>query len=351
MKKLILSIVVLLTLSVCNAQKVDLDRFYVKVNFRNLPQKPLGFDYKTFSVETSFTSLISQLVTPDEVKPNFNIEGFKRVEENGDIKIRFEVRDIELSRTEVKSRVEEKKDKAGNVTSRKTLYWLEIDYSMYARCDAINNRTQEPLTKKMLEIQSKKHEFKSSETNSYNAARDLYALNKEMVLRKFVNSLFQDYYSKMNQELTYNYGYKLISGDELVWILTSKKHPETVAYTNNYNIMKDAFSLMTADAPVDQVKEKLQPVIEYLNGLITKYTSPEKPDKKMRYSAYYNLGKIYYYLEMLDEAIAQSNALITNDYDTGDGKRLIDDANELKELFKKNNMTSRHFERNFPDAL
>lgn len=353
MKKLVSFFFLLLTIAVCNAQKVDLDRFYFKATYRNLPKSPLGLEYKSFVVEPKFASSISKIISPDEVKDKFIIEGFKRIDANGDLLIKFNVNDITLYRTEVKSRVEEKKDKAGNVTERKTFYWFEIEYGMEASADIINNKTSKSLHNFALAANNpySKKIFKLSETSSYNGARDAYALNKEMVLRNIINECFTEYFSTVNDFATNEYGYKVVTADELVWISASKKHPETEAYANNFNLMKDAFSLMTSDAPIDQVKEKLQPVIEYLNGLVKKYTADEKPDRKLRYSAFYNLGKIYLYLDMPDEAIAQGNALITNDYDTGDGKRIIESANKLKESFKVNNTNSRHFERNLSDIL
>jgi len=352
MKKLILSIVALMVFTVCNAQKVDLDRFYVKVTYRNLPQKPLGLDYKSFVVEPIFTSAMGKIFSTDEVKDKFTIEGFKRVEENGDIKIKFHVEDIMLTRTEVKNRVEEAKDKAGKVTSRKTYYWFEIEYSMNAKADVYNSKNQQLLQSFNLDGRDSKYTYTLSETSSYNGARDSYLLNKDMVIRNIISSKFEGYYSTINNFLTQNYGYKVISENELVWIQNSKKHPEYEPYINIYNTMKDIFSQMTPDLPLNQ--EKIQPVIDYLNGLVKKYTTNEKPDRKLRYSAFYNLGKIYLYLDMPDEVIKQGNALITNDYDTGDGKRLIESANKLKELFEKNKLTSppsRHFERNLSETL
>ena len=351
MKKLVLSFFALLIIGFCFAQKVDLDRFYVHVSYRNLPAKPLGFDFKTFQVQATFSSVIAKLFTAEEVIPNFAIEGFKRVEEKGDILVKFELKDFQIQKTEVKNRVDEEKDKTGKVISRTTSYWFEIDYALAADYEIVNNKTNLSLSKASLEEFNASHNFKSAEYKTYNAARDFYILNKEGVQRDLISSRLKEYYAEMNNSLTNMYGYRVVSENELVWISGAKKHPETAPYMTNFNIMKDAFSLMTSDAPVDQIKEKLQPAIEYLNGLPKKYTADEKADRKMRYSAYYNLGKIYLYLDMPDEAIVQGNAIITNDYDTGDGKRLIEQANKLKGSFKLNNTSSRHFERNFSDIL
>ena len=56
---------------------------------------------------------------------------------------------------------------------------------------------------------------------------------------------------------------------------------------------------MNPDEPLDKVKEKMKPVISYFEKLKTIYTGSDKEAKKLRYSSYYNLAKIYLYLMIL----------------------------------------------------
>ena len=64
---------------------------------------------------------------------------------------------------------------------------------------------------------------------------------------------------------------------------------------------------------------------------------------KMRYASYYNLAKIYYYLDDLDQAIYYYQKVIENDYHEGQSKRNIKAIEKLKDLFSVNQVTSRHF--------
>jgi hypothetical protein len=52
---------------------------------------------------------------------------------------------------------------------------------------------------------------------------------------------------------------------------------------------------------------------------------------------------------MPDEAIEMGDKLIINDYDKGDGKSIIKNAEELKALFEKNKIYTRHFVRDLGD--
>ncbi len=62
----------------------------------------------------------------------------------------------------------------------------------------------------------------------------------------------------------------------------------------------------------------------------------------MRYSAFYNKAKIYYYLDMPQEMMAEAEGLIKNGYDESDGKQLLETARQLVEEFKKTGLDTRH---------
>jgi len=327
------------------AQKVDLDRSYAPVSFKQLPLKPLGLDYKTFSVATKLSTQVGKEVTTQEVADRMTLAGFKKVADSSDVTITLFVDDLSISRTEVKSREEVAKDKNGNVTGRQYYYWFEIDYTITARAVLTDNKAKRTVENMVLDSRDNNHLSKSKEVGSYEAARDIYVLNKEMTLHNLIKGNVESYFQRFNAQFSTNYGFTNAEEKVLLWINGGEKHPEFAPYAQADNSMKQAFAMLTPDAPIDQAKEAFAPGMEYLNGLLQKYTADEKADKKLRYSAYFNLGQIYLFLDMPDEAIKMGDALIINDYDTSDGKRIIKEANALKELFAKNKISSRHFDR------
>ena len=61
----------------------------------------------------------------------------------------------------------------------------------------------------------------------------------------------------------------------------------------------------------------------------------------MRYAAYYNIAKLSYLLDDYKTVLENADLLIKNDYDTSDGEKFIDMANELKNQFQFYNIDSR----------
>jgi hypothetical protein len=102
------------------------------------------------------------------------------------------------------------------------------------------------------------------------------------------------------------------------------------------------FKEMKANESTETLEKQLQPLIDYFESLKKKYTENDKGSRKMRYSAYYNLGKIYYYLDKPEKVIKEAQGLIDNDYDTRDGKILIFDAEQLKIIFDESKYNTRH---------
>lgn len=76
---------------------------------------------------------------------------------------------------------------------------------------------------------------------------------------------------------------------------------------------------MTATESPEQLAQNLRPVMDYFEALKTKYPGSDKGKVKMRYSAFYNLAALHYFLDQPDEVAKQAEDLIKNGYDTGDG--------------------------------
>jgi hypothetical protein len=77
--------------------------------------------------------------------------------------------------------------------------------------------------------------------------------------------------------------------------------------------------------------------------LPNKYPENSKGDRKIRYSAFYNLAQIYYYLDQPAKSNEWANTLIFNDYDSRDGKTILATNNNDSVLFHVNQLQTRHF--------
>ena len=90
----------------------------------------------------------------------------------------------------------------------------------------------------------------------------------------------------------------------------------------------------------------MQPVIDYFEKVKKEYVTSDKEGRKMRYASYYNLAKIYIYLDEPGKAITEADALAMNDFDEKDGRMLHQSAALLADKLQKNNATTRHFALN-----
>ena len=344
----------MLTLIICMslftyAQKVDLGESYAKVQYRNLPAKPLGMDYKTFSVETHFSKEIAKNVTVKEAVDSIVIEGYKRTSLPGDLIVKFYVEDFQQKRIEVMTRVDVAQDyrggTEGRISANKYNYWFEVDYNFTARVEFFDNRTKQTIETQNLDFPMTLYTFKSPEYKAFNIAQNAYDLHKDKVVDNIIKGKMHLYYATIKSNLSRNYGYPVVEENVLIWNNESKKHPEFESYAKADVAMKQAYATLNPNVSVDQAKVIFQPAIDYFNGLLQKYTGDKKADKKLRYAAYFNLGRIYLNLDMPDEAIKMGEALIANDYEAKDGKIIIKEALDLKAMFATNNFNTRHFDR------
>jgi hypothetical protein len=100
---------------------------------------------------------------------------------------------------------------------------------------------------------------------------------------------------------------------------------------------------MNAKTSIEGAREKLKPAIDYFENIKTTYSRSKRHDRKIRYSSYFNLAVLYYYLDDPEMMMKEANGLILNDYNTGVGKSFQETALRLKNQFQRSNIYTRHF--------
>lgn len=373
MKKTLIFLLLLVSVTI-SAQKVDLDRFYFDVSYQILPKEPVPFEKRSFASEVKLGGKIQTYANPTTLNENVNIFGWKKSDENPTVKIELNIEDFVERDVTPKIRVEETKDRDGKVTSRREYHYVLSKYSGRAYAKLVGPRTPTPLSAKQIEDEKAKQaaastnrflknavvkkdttdaiggfnlnyneeiEVKSAEFPDPRSAMKAFYLNKNGIhdntLRGFVDGTL----NKVNTSINYNYGYKPVNTNQILWILDAKNE-EGTTQIEAIQAVKSLFKSMKADEPIVDLKSNMQPLIEYFDSLKTKYTEDSKPARKMRYSAYYNLAVIYLLLDEPEKTIVEAEKLILNDYDKADGKELINRANRLIEDFKIAKTTSRH---------
>lgn len=337
-------------LSNADAQKVNLDRYTFNFSYKDLPRQPLGPEYLTYSVAATATAGVKNNYGDHGIEDAIAVEGLKRVDGLAHIMLSINVGDFMLESSDINERVEVSKDKDGKETGRTYYYTVVVTYSWEASCTAKDYKGK-TLYSTGLRARSSKATWTSKEYGKRGEARDFYNNNVQEIKGQLIRKEVGDHIAYINRTTSAEYGYPVKKDSDFFWVMDSKKHPEQDAQQEVIRSFRNVIGSVTPEEFPQSVKDTLQAAITYFDGIATKYATSDKADKKLRYGAYYNKAKIYLFLDNPEAAIKEADALIANDYDSGDGKRLKKEAEELRESLKKNNMTARHFDDKSTNAV
>lgn len=342
MKNVYLTLCISIIYSCISAQRVDLDRFNFTASFRNFPEDPLPEAYKTYNVRIEPAPSLGLGYGVDQQENMIQIEGLKKVPGTGHITVLALLDDVVIEKTESRERVEIKKDKQG-IETRKTYFSTEMTYSFSARVSVYDYKGNTLISNHVLSDRENRRTYKGSEySNPVDAANNFNSKMLEIrnnIARQLVNTAINN----LNTTLNARFGYSIQRVNDMFWVLNNKRHPEYSAQQKAWNSFKNAIVLMNAEQPLDNVREKLKPVITYFDKIKETYSGTDKEARKLRYASYFNLAKLYLYLDDPSAAIKEADALSMNDYDENDGRALRAVAERLDEQLKRNNASTRHF--------
>jgi hypothetical protein len=324
------------------AQRVDLDRFTFSANYRNLPSEPLDTSYKTYTVFLETGPMMRSLNQEDEFSNRVNISGWRLIPYDAHVRISLIMEDVMIENTEVKTNVQILKDKAGKEIGKKTTYQSQLTYSFGAR-SRITDYKGNLIKQEVIASRQNKRTHLSPVFQSEGEAIVYTRFGIITVLNELNKQVFTQTISNLSQSLTYRYGYPERSVSDFMWVLNSRKHPEFDGFQRAWMNVRQAMMEMSANEPLDNVREKLKPSIAYFNQLKKRYGSDDKSGKKILYACYFNLSKIYYYLDEPDMAMKEAGELVINGYDSKDGKQLEALSSDLKTILKQSKIKSRHF--------
>jgi hypothetical protein len=324
------------------AQRVDLDRFSFTANFRNLPHEPLDTSYKTYTVFLETGPMMRLLNQEDEFTNRIYISGWRLIPFDAHLRISLKIEDVMIENTEVKTNVQILKDKAGKEIGKKTTYQSQVIYSYAARIN-ITDYKGNLIKQEVIASRQNKKTHLSPVLESEGEATAYTRFGYLTVLNQLNQQTFTQVISNLSENLTYRYGYPESSVSDFMWVLNSRKHPEYDGFQRAWMNVRLSMMDMSANEPLDNVREKLKSSIAYFNQLKKRYGSESKTDKKIRYACYFNLSKIYYYLDEPDLALKEAGELLINGYDAKDGKLLEAQSSDLKAMMKQSKMKTRHF--------
>lgn len=342
MKKHLLLIIATFFQVALLAQNVDLDRFYFNVTYRDLPRQPLDTSYHTYSVAVESGSLGILSYKEDELVQLVEMEGWRKLSGNAHIMIRASFEDVIVEKSEVQEREQILKDKKGKQIGIKKLYSMVLTYTYGARV-TINDYKGTQIRDMNLSNRTIKHTYKSPEYDTKLEAQAYFMYNMMNVNKELMRNAAMGTMRSLSNDLTVNYGFPARTIGDYMWILDSRKHPEYTDHRNAWLVVKQAMFRINANDSLNDVKAMLKPAIDYFEKVKRLYPGTKKRYRKIRYASFYNLAKIYLYLDDPESAAREASGLVMNDFDARDGRSLESAANNLQWLLSANKVTSRHF--------
>lgn len=350
MKKPLLVLGLLLSSLITFSQKVDLDELPIVASYVHLPLNPLPTELTTYSCDFTPVGFGLQQIgysVQNLRSTYFTISGFRKLETGGHFTIKVQIDLPQVEAIKEVNKTDTSKDKSGKEV-KTTTYAYSFNYYVpvrYVITDYQQNILQEGAIADGQQVRTHITNYMASQA----LAQDDWKRNRDAILTERCRAHLSQTLSAFQTRLNSDFGYVVRQRQtDNLWILNSAKHPEYDAYQKNYQLIKTAFDRMTPETGLDAVA--LKPALDYLDALPARFAADEKADRKLRYSAYYNLGWIYYWMDDFDRAIQNADKLIKNDYDKRDGDVLKDAVSSTKTRMIANRLTTRHLVRDVSNA-
>jgi len=340
-KKLYLLLALTIPFLAIAQKKVDLDPFSFSVQYRSLPKMKIDSTYRTYNVVVEGTRLMDPFLKDMSPAETVLLDGWRKLPENGHLSIKVKLEDLLPEGVMVKERVENVRSSTGQVTTR-TYYHEEVKYS-FAATATINDYKGAHISDIILNSRGNKYTYNSPEFALKPLAEGYFMLNSFKITNDLYRRCVTNAMHDLSENITENFGFREVTGNDIMWIVDSRKHPEYEAHRNAFRQLTEYLFSMNANTSIEKVKEQVKPVIDYFERIKTDYSTTSKHDRKMRYASYYNLAVLYYYLDEPEKMMKEAQGLVLNDYDTRDGKGFEQTAVWLKNLFQTNNIYTRHF--------
>jgi hypothetical protein len=328
--KLLLALSFLLSLSgsIYAQKNVNVDNLRFSYWERIMPKTPLEPAFFYYGAKIEMPASVKNKVDESSLYENLNISGQRYTEDlkEDDVFVNVTMAPINIVSSSVKERTVESKDKAGKVT-REYYYWVEVVYTFDAK--AVANKSGKAIGQYTMYSRLKSLSFTSGEYGTRKGASDYWNNNREMLVEQFTRDCANSAISSLSSSLSAGFGFPIVRESGLIKTINEKKHPENDALRAKSEELKTKMEALNGKIPLTE--EDVAELIEYFKNIPVRYTdTKEKADVRLRYVAYYNLCRLYLYIDQPEKVKEWADLLFANGHDKKDAERLIKDAEELK---------------------
>lgn len=342
MKRIFFTVGILFFCVIILAQKsVNVDNLRFDAVYRavpNQPQNPLFFYYST---GINASKSMQRMISLEEIDNALFIEGQRKDQDlrQGDLLIGLTLGDIIIQNATIKNRKVEKKDKEGRKFNV-NYYWLEVEYTFSSGYTV--TKGSRVLLQATVYPKNSSFKYKSSEYDSGRDANAFWDNNRAVLISGFVRELALKTANDASNAASLQFGFPVVRKSDIVKTINEKKHAENDAFRAAASRLKAELESMTPEMPAD--REVIHSLIDYFNNIPVRYSDPgSKADARLRYAAYYNLCKIYLYLDEPENVGKYASLILTNGEDKKDCDRMNKAAGELRGILFKTIVKTRHF--------
>lgn len=362
------------------SQKVDIDSYRVYISCVDFPVNYVPEKDRTFTLKLSGDPAFIQQDKVDLI----NIYGWTKQEGRAGMDVKVNIKGFFAGSPYNNQRVDEKKDKDGKVISKTIYHRIRLSNTARGEIKVYGIRdemTSKGKVKDEKKIEKKKQEeaanpfltnvdtrddgtssgdiyseksiaymenldytytYETREYTNKDDAQKEYAANAQIQIRNHENQYRSNYPADVIRFLNKNYGYKPVKYHAKFKRLDTQDHPEFSMFDNATKAFKVIFAKMRYNQPIAQIEKDLQPIIDYFVGLTQKYKGSSKHEKNLRGAAYYNLGRIYQYLDQHEKVFEVAKAIIATGHDIDEGNDFIKESEEIQRKLDFHQMKTRH---------
>ncbi|MCR6639729.1 MAG: hypothetical protein NVV82_12290 [Sporocytophaga sp.] len=347
MKKIILLYLLFISV-ISTAQKIDLDKAIINVKYMDLPRSGALNSLKTYSVNLySDPEYLAKLQLKDaDIENAVYLKGFDYVKDprSSDLVMDVIIDKYETISESIENTTYDSKDAQGKAVQLPGFYVLSnmIAPTFVKLTDNTNGREIENIGFATINqpIVFKSPTFPSKQ-EAINYIQKMLPSKRYDYFITTYKGLFNSTFSNLRT----TYCFQPINVNDIMWRVDLKKNPEYAPFNEELDKTITALKAATHTESIEATRTALAPTLKYWQDNASKIDATDKKVRKIKYAYLINLAVSQFWLEQLDDCEKTCNEIIANDYDAGDGKRILSNVTYLKKCFATNNTVTRHLER------
>jgi len=343
-KLLLVPVLLVLSGGLFAQKSVNVDNLRFTYQERQLPQRPLNPPFFYYAVKIDLPTSMRMLVTEESLYDKVFIAGQRSTFEprENDVLISVKMSPVIIVRNTIKERVTEKKERDGTV-KKEYFYKMEIVYNFEA--NAVVTTRGKVLNRYTMCSRTRNFTFNTIEYKTGKEASDFWRNNREVLIEQFTRECADEAVIYLSNTLNGSFGFPVRGQTTLIKTINDRNHPENDALRANSNEIKARMEALDGLTPLTE--DDMSDIIEYFKDIPARYSdAASKADAQLRYVAYFNLCRIYMFVNQPEQVKEWSDLLLTNGIDKKDAQGLQKDADALIKRFDRLGIRTAQFDTN-----